>query len=196
VTAPGSLIWVRYVVFFGLILHLLVCIFWVPYLWLPQGAQGYDRGNPAFWYPMFVFVLVAYHCAFQAGAAATVRTRIFWVAGLLIFIGLSAGQLQNHGNFLSSQIGFLSEKMYGSYYARVLWTALPPLLFVLTVKPGLWLAKYLLLLLFLAYMLHAGRNYFEAYYIWSGFLAYLSFFLLQESSQGEGLVVARAYNCR
>lgn len=182
VVAPESLMWVRYVLFFGLILHLLVCIFWVPYLWLPRGAQGSDRGNPAFWYPMFVFVLVAYHCALQAASASTVRTRIFWVAGLLIFIGLSSGQLQNHGNFLSSHMEFLSKEIYSDYYTRVLWTALPPLLIALIVKPDLRLAKYVLLSLLLVYVLHAGRNYFEAYYILSGFIAYLSFFLLHESS--------------
>lgn len=186
VVAPASLIWVRHVLFFGLILHLLACIFWAPLVWAPRGTAEGDRGNPAFWYPMFVFVLAAFHCAFQAGASHTVRTRILWVVGLLIFLGLSTGQMSNHGNFISGFTELMTKEMYSGYYARVFWTTLPPLLFVLFMKPGLWLAKYLLLLLFLIYLLNTGRFYFEAYYLLSGFVAYLSFFLLHQSTPRGG----------
>ncbi|MFC1665657.1 hypothetical protein ACFL17_08525 [Pseudomonadota bacterium] len=183
IVAPGSLIWIKQVLFFGLILHLLVCIFWVPVIWVPAGAPGHERGNPAYWYPMFVFVLAAFHCACQARTTPILRSQVFWVVGVLMFLGLSTGQMINHGYFISVYTEILPKELHIAFYARASWTVLPPLLFILFLKPGLGSVNYLFLTLFLIYLLHPGRAYFEAYYILSGFAAYLLIFLLLNTTR-------------
>ena len=179
VVTPSELPFVREILFLGLLLHLLIAIEWVPYLWTSRRSPDYVAGNPVFWYPLFVFVILIYHCVSNARNDTDVGAKAKWLVGAIIFFLLSTGQLYNHGYFISGFLGNVPERWYAGTLARVLWTVIPVLIYMAAIIPIRYLLSCGVLLALVIYTLDFGRAvYFEKYYILSGFLSYLCFYLL------------------
>ena len=186
VVNPTELPLVREILFLGLLLHLFVAIDWVPYLWVPRQSPDYVGGNPVFWYPLFVFVILIYHCVSYARNDTDAGAKAKWLVGAIIFFLLSTGQLYNHGYFISGFLDSLPERYYAGYHPKVLWTVIPVLIWMAAVIPIRYLLGYGILLGLVIYTLDFGRaEYFEKYYILSGFLSYLCFYLLSRSGDNK-----------
>ncbi|MDH3377002.1 MAG: hypothetical protein OEQ39_08550 [Gammaproteobacteria bacterium] len=185
VVNPSELPLVREVLFLGLLMHLLVAIDWVPYLWEPRRSVNYVAGNPVFWYPLFVFLILIYHCVSNARNDTNVGAKAKWLVGAVIFFLLSTGQLYNHGYFISGFLDNMPERYYAGYHATVLWTVIPLLIYMAAIIPIRYILSYGILLGLVIYTLDFGRNeYFEKYYILSGFLSYLCFYLFTRFGAG------------
>jgi hypothetical protein len=165
VSDPLSLWGVREFLFAGLLLHLCVSVLWMPYLW------DLGRGSPLYWYPLLVFVLLAFHCThrFSAGDGAG------WLIGIVVFLAVSMGQMQNLGTLAVKLLGINPDVFPDSLMGLILLTTVPTTLFLAFYSPRRRFIEHLLLTLGLIVLVRNGARHFETYYIVSGVHALLCF---------------------
>tara|TARA_B100000959_G_scaffold24867_1_gene24047 strand:+ start:215 stop:1537 length:1323 start_codon:yes stop_codon:yes gene_type:complete len=158
-------------VFVALLVHVAAAVLLIP----DQRSPG--RGNPEIWYPMAVFLLVSFHFLHVPFGIE----RRFVGPGMVasVFVALSMGQMYNFGEYFAAWFpNIIEESFYENWFTRVSATLLPVFLiaaFTVSLKTLLLcvLASAVLLVL-----LSEGSSYFEAYYLFSGIVAYMAYRLL------------------
>ncbi len=169
VTMPFTLPGIRELMFAGLVLQLIITVIWMPYLWI------HKMGDPAYWYPIFGFLMVAFHCMHRASFGGSKRK--FHIYGAVIFVALSTGQMYNHGVFIDAWTGLVPDYLYATWNARAAWTVVPAVLYLATVVRFSILLRYGAVFGLFLVMLHSGAEYYETYYILSGVFCYMCFHL-------------------
>ncbi len=168
VVDPQGLWGIREWLYVALALHLSVAILWMPHL------VDARLGNPVLWFPMFVFVLNAFHCMHRYADGG----RIAWLAGVPLFLLLSIGQVQSFARLLTDAIPPLDGAPLDSFFAAASWTVLPCSLFLaLHVAPRVLLV-HVCLTVGVVMLLRNGGSHDETYYILSGVYALLCFHVL------------------
>ena len=109
---------------------------------------------------------------------AGVGSKYKWIMCSAVFFLLSTGQLYNHGYFISGFTDIVPARMYTEYHAKVVWTVIPVIFCTIALVPPRNVMRFGVLLGLLLIILSFGRDeYFEKYYILSGFSSYLCFYL-------------------
>src|SRR5690606_21977141 len=163
------------VMFYGLMIHLTVIALASPHLW------SLHLGDPVYWYPVFAFLLAAALAAARARAAP--RGRLFFVAGAVVFVLLSMGQMYNHGVFLNAWFDLPPADFARHWWTRVAFTVIPALLFAFAGAPLRQTAVAVLAIAAALAAVDDGRQLFEAYYVISGIAAFLAVRALRERAQ-------------
>lgn len=167
-TPPRSLPWLDVLLFLALVGHAAAAMLLTP------DVRTSGRGNPEVWYPMSVFLLVAFH---YLHVPSSLSDRP-WVARLiaLVFVVLSAAQMQNLGEYLVAWWpGLIDASFYDDWSVRAVITALPVLIVVALRLRWRTTIGLILGVLALLVMLYPGRMHVESYYLFSGVLAFAAY---------------------
>ncbi len=173
--APRRLPWFDLILFGALLLHLAISILMVP------EARSSGRGNPEIWYPMAVFLLVAFHHGH--GPRELSARPLLRLVTLVTMVLLSAGQMYNYGRYAAAWWPqLIDEPTWENWWLRIAATGLPVLL-LLAFRVGWkrWIGATSMLAA-VAGILSTGADHFESYYIFSAVAAYLAYRFLVGSS--------------
>ncbi|HJP45711.1 MAG TPA: hypothetical protein QGH18_06855 [Arenicellales bacterium] len=158
-------------VFVALLGHVATAVLLIP------EDRSWGGGNPEIWYPMAVFLLVAFH--FLHVPVGFERRFVERVLVASAFVLLSMGQTYNFGEYLVAWFPNIMEaSFYENWFTRTSVTLLPVVLIAAFTVSWKTLLLHLLASVALLVLLSEGSLYFETYYLFSGIVACIAYRLL------------------
>lgn len=169
--APRTVGFLDVLLFLALLGHVVAAVFFNP-----DVREG-GRGNPEMWYPMAVFLLIAFHVVHRPARYRLRRTAV--VAIVTLFVLLSIGQMHNFGAYFSLWFpGVIPPALYSDWFVIAAFTSVPMLLLAAVLVSWRRALLHAAGLACAVLMLYPGIEFFESYYIFSAVAAFSGYRLL------------------